>query len=106
MARQMRLIPRSRAGWQKSAVLMTACPLLLLVGGQFILIQLHFGGAVTYMQDSLLLLIVEAALAAALGLISLAMLVVRPKLGLIGLLLLLLAIVLFLVGPFPRWCTN
>lgn len=106
MAEQMRFIPRGKAGWQKSAVLMTACPLLLLVGGQFILMQLHFGGAVTYMQDSLLLLIVEAALAIALAMVSLTMLLLRPRLGLIGLSLLLLAIVLFLIGPFPRWCTN
>jgi hypothetical protein len=103
----MRLIPRGKAAWQKSAVLMTACPLLLLVGAQVALMQLRVSrGAAAYMQDSLLLLIVEAVFAIALAMVSLTMLLVRPRLGLAGLLLLLLAIVLFLIGPFPMWGTN
>jgi len=103
----MRLTPKGKAAWQNSAVFMTACPLLLLVGAQVVLMQLRLSrGAVAYMQDSLLLLIVEAAFAVALGVVSLTMLFVRPRLGLVGLLLLLLTIVLFLIGPFPMWGKN
>ena len=100
----MKIIPDNKAEWQTTAISVTAYPLLILVCTQFLLFHFDLSAAVAHMQRPPLL-ILEAGFAAGLLLVSVAMLFVRPKLGLRGLSLLALGILLFLMAPAVTICS-
>ncbi len=99
----MKIIPEGRPEWQRSATFLTAYPLLILVCTHFLLFHRDCFVAVAYMHRAPVF-VIETILALGLLIVSVALLVVRPKLGLTGLAFLALGILVFMMTPAVTIC--